>query len=303
MSNSQSKFVKQVLVEEAEYDRLRQNHYRNYSPQIRTMDKLQEFIYSTMMRTDLDPQQKIDLCSGPRQRFNQLREETATLNGDNTGKSSGAAAPKVPDKPVAKPKAEPIVAEAKEEPMVADVEKEPIVEKNEEVKVDHPKVANRLMDLIGNNPNIIRRNDDNEMEINGHAVPGTNFDELYANLFSIHGTQHLPGMRELIGALRQLNVESGDIVSHPIKAAYESAVPRTGPLHHNEKAVPKAPKPKTKSKRRSTSPFEIDETEPSKHATRSTTKYNMPRKGLSNLPKNQQSGKGITFPPRILYVY
>jgi len=81
MSNSQSKFIKQVLVEEAEYDRLRQNHYRNYSPQIRTMDKLQEFIYSTMMRTDLDPQQKIDLCSGPRQRFNQLREETATQWG------------------------------------------------------------------------------------------------------------------------------------------------------------------------------------------------------------------------------
>ena len=294
MSNSQSKFIKQVLVEEAEYDRLRQNHYRNYSPQIRTMDKLQEFIYETMMRTDLDPQQKIDLCSGPRQRFNQLREETSTLNGDNTSKATGAAAPKVPDKPVAKAKAEPIEAEAKEEP---------IVEKNEEVKQAPPQVANKLMDLIGNNPNIIRRNDDNEMEINGHAVPGTNFDELYANLFSVHGTQHLPGMRELIGALRQLNVESEDIVSHPIKAAYESAVPRTGPLHHNEKAVPKAPKPKPqpKSKRRSTSPFENEEMGPPKHATRSTTKYNMPRKGLTT--KNNQSGKGITFPPRILYVY
>ena len=278
MSNSQSKFVKQVLVEEAEYDRLRQNHYRNYSPQIRTMDKLQEFIYETMMRTDLDPQQKIDLCSGPRQRFNQLREETSTLNGDNTAKAAGAAAPKVPDQPVAKAKAEPIEAEAKQEP---------IVEKNEEVKVVQPKIADKLMDLIGNNPNIIRRNDDNEMEVNGHAVPGTNFDELYANLFSPHGTQHLPGMPQLIGALRQLNVESKDIVSHPIKAAYESAVPRTGPLHHNEKAIPKAPKPKPKpkpkSKRRSTSPFEIEETGPPKHATRSTTKYNMPRKGLTNL--------------------
>jgi hypothetical protein len=159
------------------------------------------------------------------------------------------------------------------------------------------------MDLIGNNPNIIRRNDDNEMEINGHAVPGTNFDELYASLFSVHGTQHLPGMRELIGALRQLNVESEDIVSHPIKAAYESAVPRTGPLHHNEKAVPKAPKPKPqpKSKRKSTSQFENEEMGPPKHGTRSTTKYNMPRKGLTS--NTNQSGKGISLPPRILYVY
>ena len=110
--------------------------------------------------------------------------------------------------------------------------------------------------------------------------------------------------RELIGALRQLNVESKDIVSHPIKAAYESAVPRTGPLHHNEKAIPKAakpkPKPQPKSKRRSTSPFEIEETVPPKHATRSTTKYNMPRKRLSLRPNNP--AQDSTF-PRILYVY
>jgi hypothetical protein len=195
------------------------------------------------------------------------------------------------------------VAKAKEEPMDAEAKQEPIVEKNEVVKEVQPQIADKLMDLIGNNPNIIRRNDDNEMEVNGHAVPGTNFDELYASLLYVHGTQHLPGMREMIGALRQLNVESEDIVSHPIKAAYESGVPRTGPLHHNEKAVPKAPKPKPqpKSKRKSTSQFENEEMGPPKHETRSTTKYNMPRKGLTS--NTNQSGKGISLPPRILYVY
>ena len=144
------------------------------------------------MRTDLDAQQKIDLCSVPRHRFNQMREETNTLNGDKTSKATGAVCPKLPDKPVAKAKAEPIEAVAKEEP---------IVEKNEEVKQAPPQLANKLMDLIGINSNIIRRNDDNEMEVNGRAVPGTNFDELYHNLFSIHGTQHVPGMRKQIGSL------------------------------------------------------------------------------------------------------
>ena len=99
MSNTQSKFVKQVLVEEAEYERLRQNHYRNYSPQMRTMDTLKEFMFKTMMRKDLDDQQKIDLISGPQQRFNTLREETNTLNGES---SAGA-----PAAPMAVPKVEP----------------------------------------------------------------------------------------------------------------------------------------------------------------------------------------------------
>ena len=69
MSNAQSKFVKQVLVEEGEYDRLRQRQYRDYSPEIRTMIKLQEQIVQTLMRNDLDPQQKLDLISGPQQRL------------------------------------------------------------------------------------------------------------------------------------------------------------------------------------------------------------------------------------------
>ena len=40
----------------------------------------------------------------------------------------------------------------------------------------------------------------------------------------------MAGITELLGALRQLNVESKDIVSNPIKAAYESSASRSGPL-------------------------------------------------------------------------
>ena len=120
----------------------------------------------------------------------------------------------------------------------------------------------------------------------------------------------MPGMTELFGALRQLNVEAKDIVSKLIRAAFESGVPRTGPLHHNEKALPPEPtkrKPKAKAppknKRRSTSPFEITEGPLEvKPATRSTTKYNLERKELSNVTTKDQSGKGLKF-PRILYVY
>ena len=101
-------------------------------------------------------------------------------------------------------------------------------------------------------------------------------------------------------------------MSNPIRAAFESGVPRTGPLHHNEKALPPdppkpKPKPKQKvppkSKRRSTSPFEITEGPlEAKPETRSTTKYNLARKTLADVTNKNQSGKGLKF-PRILYVY
>ena len=296
MSNAQSKFVKQVLVEEGEYDRLRQQSFRDYSPQIRAMVKLQENIVATMLRKDLDPQQKLDLISGPQQRFNTLREETNTLNGDTIGKSSTST------------KANAVPKEEKTEATGNKAKEEPMVVKNEPVKIVAPPQADKLMDLIGNNPNIIRRNDENEMEVNGHAVPGTNFDDLYAALLSPTGSQNMVGMPEMIGALRQLNVESKDIVSNAIKAAYDTPPPRSGPLRHNEMAIPKAPKPtpktkpETKNKRKSQPQVETEETAPSKHATRATTKYNMPRNKQSNVDKPEQSGKGISF-PTFLYVY
>lgn len=165
------------------------------------------------------------------------------------------------------------------------------------------------MDIIGNNPQIIRRNDSNELEVNGHAVPGSNFDQLYAAVLSPRGSQHMAGMTELLGALRQLNVESKDIVSNPIKAAYESGAARLGQLRHNDNALPSQPPKAARKKARappnkrgSTSPFEIEEPYEAKPATRSTTKYNTQRHGLSNVTNKNQAGKGIKF-PRILYVY
>ena len=48
----------------------------------------------------------------------------------------------------------------------------------------------------------------------------------------------MAGMTELLGALRQLNLEYKDIVSNRIKAAYESAPSRLSVLSHNEQVQP-----------------------------------------------------------------
>ena len=99
----------------------------------------------------------------------------------------------------------------------------------------------------------------------------------------------MAGMRVLLGPLRQLNVEGKDIVSTLIKAAYESAPSRLSIHYYKEQVLPpKAVKESKRkfratpnNKRRSTSPLKIEEPLKAKSVTRSTTKYNIPRQGLS----------------------
>ena len=114
---------------------------------------------------------------------------------------------------------------------------EPVKNVEQPVKIAQPQKVDKLINIIGNNPQIIRRNNANELEVNGHALPGSNFDELYAAILSPKGSEHMAGMTDLLGALRQLNVESKDIVSTRIKAAYESAPSRLSSLSPNEKLL------------------------------------------------------------------
>ena len=230
MSNSQSKFVKQILVEEGEYDRHPQTQFNKYSPEIRTIIKLEQQIVEILARKDLDPQQKLDLISEVQQRFNQLREETNILT--KLTSSKGAASPEVDAGKAVLTKATP-----KQQPVTYGAVNNAV----KPVPIAQTHKVDKLIVIFGNNPQIIRRNDSNELEVNGHAVPGSNFDHLYAAVLSPSGSQHMAGMTKLLGALRELNVESKDIVSNPIKAAYESGAARSGPLRHNDNALPSQP--------------------------------------------------------------
>ena len=82
----------------------------------------------------------------------------------------------------------------------------------------------KLMDIIGNKSQIIRRNYSNELKVDGHAVPASTFDQLYAAVLSLRKLQHMAGITELLSALRQLNVESNNIVSNLINTTYKRGV-------------------------------------------------------------------------------
>lgn len=267
---STSKFVKQVLVEQGELDHLRQRQIRDYSPEIRSMTLLQEEMLRTMMRPDLDAQQKLDLISGPTMRFNHLKAITNTLSGSSAAQPSApvAVTKQVEDKKEEK-------KEVKTEPVAVSLDSA-----TDTIAKSYKKKALDLMEKFSANPQVIARNADGELVVNGQAVPGSDFNKLYKTMFTGNGSATMTGMPELLGAMRQLQVSSAEVVSVPVKKAMSAAPART--LDKHELTLPKEePDPENEGAKRSKSS----------------------KKKLSN--KNSQTGQGLPpgTRPRILYVY
>ena len=63
--------------------------------------------------------------------------------------------------------------EPTKEPVIDKVE--PVKDEEQPVKIAQPQKVDKLINIIGNNPQIIRRNNANELEVNGHAVADSNF--------------------------------------------------------------------------------------------------------------------------------
>ena len=82
---------------------------------------------------------------------------------------------------------------------------EPVKNEEQPGKIAQTQKVDTLINIIGNNQKIIRRNNANELEVNGHAVPSCKFNELYTVILLSKGSEHMAGMTELLGALRQLN--------------------------------------------------------------------------------------------------
>ena len=271
MSSSQSKFVKQVLLEEGEYERLRQQQFRQYSPELWVMAKLQDQIVSALMdkySTLNKSQTSYPACCSAslnKRRRPTLLVKTAVKNVTVLDASRVEAVKQNSTK--VEPTTEPVTDKVG-----------PVKNEEQPVKIAQPQNVDKLINIIGNKSQIIRRNNANELKVNGHAVLGSNFDELYAAILSPKGLENMAGMTEVLCALRQLNVESKDIASTRIKAAYESAPSRLSALSPNEQVLPsiavKESKHKSrappKHKRRSTSPFEIEEPLDAKPLTKRT---------------------------------
>ena len=53
------------------------------------------------------------------------------------------------------------------------------------VKKEHFKYAQHICNKINERPDVLKRNENNEVVLNGKAVPGSNFTALFGSLFSV----------------------------------------------------------------------------------------------------------------------
>ena len=74
-----SRFIKRVLIDQAELDRLRARQLRKYSPEIQTMARLQDQIINILGQVDLTADEKLSMISSSDSRFSKLRGQTQIL--------------------------------------------------------------------------------------------------------------------------------------------------------------------------------------------------------------------------------
>ena len=115
------------------------------------MVKLQDKIVSALMDTSLDAQQKLDLISSMQQRFTKLKDETNTFSWNSAVKN--VTVPDAPKVEAVKPNSTKV--EPTKEPVTDKIK--PVKNEKHIVKIAQPQKVDKLINIIGNNPQIIGR--------------------------------------------------------------------------------------------------------------------------------------------------
>ena len=79
MANCKS-YVKKVLVDEAELDRLQQRQLREYSPELASLARLKSNMDSILRSSNLSPQEKLTRLAAVQGRFEKIRKDAGVLS-------------------------------------------------------------------------------------------------------------------------------------------------------------------------------------------------------------------------------
>ena len=78
-----SRFIKRVLIDQAELDRLRARQLREYFFEIQNMARLQDQVINILGREDLNSDEKLSMISSIDSRFSKLRGQIQILPAIN----------------------------------------------------------------------------------------------------------------------------------------------------------------------------------------------------------------------------
>ena len=95
MATISKSYVKKVLFDEAELDRLQQGQLREYSPELATLARMKSDMDSILRHSKLSPQDKITTLAALQGRFEKIRKDAGVLSSAATI----ALAPQVAETP------------------------------------------------------------------------------------------------------------------------------------------------------------------------------------------------------------
>lgn len=240
------------LVSEEELSRLRQKHIREYHPTVAAMANIQGDVSRVLGRNDLSTEQKLALISAGQARFQRLRASlpqsiwtapslgtatpaaaaTTARRADATTATDAAPAP-IQDVAMLAPVAPTTVATTPAHRMAlmqtdapsdddTDEFKDPMAQ---DVKIADPELLEMtkhetLFDKIVNkHPDIIRKANNGEVQVNGMNIAGSSYDDLSDILYAAIPKPNLTGLNEFMWALYNKGFRAKD-AQNPSAAKY-----------------------------------------------------------------------------------
>ena len=196
-------FDKYHLMRDEEYQRLRQKQVQSYNPELRILTRLDDEMKDIIADTSVPVDVKLSI-------LNQVKAQMKDV------KSSVAKA--VPPPPsVVVPKPTVVEPEQEEE----EYGEEDFYDASQDEVFDsrvltgitaktQKSKARGLLKLIQANPNVISKNENNELVVHGKAIPGSNYVDLFNSLYTSHVPGSSPegatGHTHFLKALSKLNV-------------------------------------------------------------------------------------------------
>ena len=225
-----SNFVKRVLIEQAELDRLQQRQLRDYSPELHSMSLLNNQINYIINKTNMTAEEKLNLLSTAQARFDKLNKDTGVLSSG--GQSSPSSSTVDSQKAIASDANTDNDDDQHDEdiqpPAISPAAK--TVRKLNVQPMFEAKARNLMLKIM-DHPDILSRNTNGEIIVNGKAEPGTNFDTIFKSLVGRSHDVSQPGFDTFLKALHQLGIRKQEFSGQVVKTRYSRRSTLLGPEH------------------------------------------------------------------------
>ena len=226
-----SRFIKRVLIDQAELDRIRARQIRESSPEIQTVARLQDQLINILRRENLTADDKFSMISISDSRFSKLRGQTQILPAIT------APSQVKPETRLDNHEQTDQDLETEQDP-IDNLEPDkatpaPLYEIQLNISKGSQNRAFKVLSKITNNPQIIARTEHGELSFLGKPIPNSSFDALMESAFRLTSNTNITGIDEFMIGLRLIHVNSAELSATSFKRVYKPTSPQYHPPSKN----------------------------------------------------------------------